>query len=48
MSTLIFGVELRKWIDSIHFFQYEAIHFLEKKRKYHSYGSKLMYCQNGV
>ncbi|GMC02867.1 hypothetical protein K5E_08130 [Enterococcus thailandicus] len=33
MSTLIFGVELRKWIDSIHFFQYEAIHFLEKKKK---------------
>lgn len=33
MNISILGIELNKWIDSIHFFQYEAIHFSEKRKE---------------
>lgn len=33
MNNTIYGVELKKWIESIHFFKYESINFLEKRKE---------------
>ncbi|MCD5002954.1 hypothetical protein IV487_10820, partial [Enterococcus saccharolyticus] len=33
MNKLIFGIELRKWITSIHFLQSESINYLEKQNE---------------